>query len=483
MQEKRLDRAAILKHYRAHGPRATYLASSCDVTLSTDEKAKLVYVLPKYKLHLATDRQADMLAAMRLALATSETEVLRLSTGQTVATVGHVLFFLCACEAPNINRRQVRTACSHEKTGTYDVFRHMYLRQTFTAVFVTEQGSVVDTHVDYVRCGGYTEHSLFVGGLVSKDGLTPVPQGPEHSRPSKKRRTGSKAKRSEATKRMLAPPEDTKKEEPAPTDNMMPSGAEQYLPGLAADASKAAFLHFAGEKHADDDLCLAVNVRGARCRRRRSHGNFCKQHADSAASEEKGKAFFGEVEDHFARAAAAFERQQVAEAVAVSLRDSKEMAEKMARSRRVIQNRLDKLQLDRVETAADGSCQFVALTLSADIAMDAFAFRTQVVGYLRSTATLFKNDVDKSFPSFEAYLDCMARPQSWGDDLTLAAASHLLLRRIRVVSDHDLEVERFFSPPAIISKEIWGSDITVCHVMQNHYEATRPKGRGAKREL
>ena len=32
---------------------------------------------------------------------------------------------------------------------------------------------------------------------------------------------------------------------------MMPSGAEQYLPGLAADASKAAFLHFAGEKHAD----------------------------------------------------------------------------------------------------------------------------------------------------------------------------------------------------------------------------------------
>ena len=115
----------------------------------------------------------------------------------------------------------------------------------------------------------------------------------------------------------------------------------------------------------------------------------------------------------------------------------------MFRSRRVIQNRLDKLQLDRVETAADGSCQFVALTLSADIAMDAFAFRTQVVGYLRSTATLFKNDVDKSFPSFEAYLDCMARLQSWGDDLTLAAASHLLLRRIRVVSDHDLEVERF----------------------------------------
>ena len=74
----------------------------------------------------------------------------------------------------------------------------------------------------------------------------------------------------------------------------------------------------------------------------------------------------------------------------------------MFRSGRVIQNRLDKLQLDRVETAADGSCQFVALTLSAGIALDAFAFRTQVVGYLRSTATFFKNDIDRSFPSFES---------------------------------------------------------------------------------
>ena len=93
----------------------------------------------------------------------------------------------------------------------------------------------------------------------------------------------------------MCPCQDTKIEEPAPTDIVMPSDVEQHLPGLAADVNKVAFIHFAGEKHADDDLCLAVNARGGRCRR--SHGNFCKQHADSAASEETGKAFFGEMED------------------------------------------------------------------------------------------------------------------------------------------------------------------------------------------
>eukprot|EP00439_Symbiodinium_sp_Y106_P024093 s1403_g2.t4 len=166
----------------------------------------------------------------------------------------------------------------------------------------------------------------------------------------------------------ICPCQDTKIEEPAPTDRVMPSDVEQHLPGLAADVNKVAFLHFAGEKHADDDLCLAVNARGGRCRR--SHGNFCKQHADSKRGNTN-----------------------------------------MFRSGRVIQNRLDKLQLDRVETAADGSCQFVALTLSAGIALDAFAFRTQVVGYLRSTATFFKNDIDRP----AAHLTAPDMQASWRD--------------------------------------------------------------------
>ena len=150
----------------------------------------------------------------------------------------------------------------------------------------------------------------------------------------------------------------------------------------------------------------------------------------------------------------------------------------MFRSGRVIQNRLDKLQLDRVETAADGSCQFVALTLSAGIALDAFAFRTQVVGYLRSTATFFKNDIDRSFPSFES-----SGYHEFGGHVGRRPDASGRIPPPNPRRERPRHGERtLFCPPAIISQEIYGSDIVICHVMQNHYEATRPRGRGAKRE-
>ena len=69
-----MDRTELLRHFREHGARATYLASSCDVTLPTGEKACLVYVFPKYKLKLATERASDVTSALKLALATTVTE-------------------------------------------------------------------------------------------------------------------------------------------------------------------------------------------------------------------------------------------------------------------------------------------------------------------------------------------------------------------------------------------------------------------------
>lgn len=69
----------------------------------------------------------------------------------------------------------------------------------------------------------------------------------------------------------------------------------------------------------------------------------------------------------------------------------------------------------------------------------------------------------------------MAQPHTWGDELTLTAASHLLLRRIVVISDNELEIQREFTPPAMISQDVWGPDIFICHMLQNHYEATEVK--------
>ena len=152
---KRLDRAAILAHYRQHGPRGTFLASTCKVTLASSKKASIVYVMPKYKLSLCWDDKDGMAACMKLALA---------SDGESV-----------------------RTACN-AATGTYDVYTHMRLRQRFTTIYVTDSKEVIDLHRDYTLQGGFSEHSLFIQGLVSKDGfLEPVPKGPENSRPRKRR--------------------------------------------------------------------------------------------------------------------------------------------------------------------------------------------------------------------------------------------------------------------------------------------------------
>ena len=58
-------------------------------------------------------------------------------------------------------------ACHHVEKKTYDIYRHIKLRQSFVAVFVTSAGRVIDQHRDWVTSGGYSEHSLFIDTLVN----------------------------------------------------------------------------------------------------------------------------------------------------------------------------------------------------------------------------------------------------------------------------------------------------------------------------
>ena len=75
---------------------------------------------------------------------------------------------------------------------TYDIFRHMYLRQTFCSIYVVEGGRTVDAHKDYVVGGGWSEHSLFIHSLVTDRPLAKaVPRGPRHSQPRAVRKARS----------------------------------------------------------------------------------------------------------------------------------------------------------------------------------------------------------------------------------------------------------------------------------------------------
>lgn len=116
--------------------------------------AVLVYVLPKHKLHLATQRPTDMMAALKLALATSQVEV--------------------------------QAACQNPVSGCYDILRHQHLVQTYTAVFCTSDKRLFDAHKDFQVYGGHSEHTLFVAGILDAgNSIAAIPKGPKHSQPVK----------------------------------------------------------------------------------------------------------------------------------------------------------------------------------------------------------------------------------------------------------------------------------------------------------
>ena len=65
-------------------------------------------------------------------------------------------------------REQVEKACASSKTGTYDILNHIFLRQVYTVLYLTDKGIVRDTHRHYIEGGGFTEHSMFITRLQIK---------------------------------------------------------------------------------------------------------------------------------------------------------------------------------------------------------------------------------------------------------------------------------------------------------------------------
>ena len=111
----------------------------------------------------------------------------------------------------------------------------------------------------------------------------------------------------------------------------------------------------------------------------------------------------------------------------LSLAENAEAAKKRSDSRAKLAPRLKELGLEALDTIADGSCQFLSICFTAGIPVDPADFRSQVVNFLRQLPQLFADKISSTFTSFEAYLQTMSRPSTWGDELTLQAASCLLL--------------------------------------------------------
>lgn len=136
------------------------------------------------------------------------------------------------------------------------------------------------------------------------------------------------------------------------------------------------------------------------------------------------------------------------------------------------------LRFSRETTPGDGSCQFAAIAqaLTGQMALNAKAVRAQVVSWLRSDPLLPNRDHVSSFaedeaPNWKAYCDQMARSTTWGNHLTLVAASDCLSVVIHVISSGGLG-HRVFGPLGYSNEQLAAlPQIYIAHIAEWHYES------------
>ena len=77
---------------------------------------------------------------------------------------------------------------------------------------------------------------------------------------------------------------------------------------------------------------------------------------------------------------------------------------------------------------------------------------------------------------YEAYCQQMAEDGTWGDELTLLGAAHLLRRPILLVTDSSDNKAycREINPPNIIAKSLWGPALKLACFLDRHFDATEP---------
>jgi hypothetical protein len=105
--------------------------------------------------------------------------------------------------------------------------------------------------------------------------------------------------------------------------------------------------------------------------------------------------------------------------------------------------------------------------------MTPLELRLAAVSYLEPLGNMFVDRLEAKFKGqCVGYIDYMKRQDSWGDDMTLTACSHILRRKIFVVTDSSDENHMIvFCPPDMM----WQGPLTLSLVMDKHYDSTERK--------
>ena len=194
-------------------------------------------------------------------------------------------------------REEIRQACLSRRSGTYDVYRHMYLRYNFVTIYVLSDGRTLDAHKHFGEQGGQTEHSKFIYGIEHPPYFEDMEQfahGPANSRPrAKKAHPKAHPKRSVALRKKLGPPLHESAQLPS---EVAEAGLDAEICGeghadleaacanadAAAEPPAAASLSQSSGSHAYDvGKCLGRVWNSGflgQCKNPKTHGDFCGKH-------------------------------------------------------------------------------------------------------------------------------------------------------------------------------------------------------------
>ena len=330
------------------------------------------------------------------------------------------------------------------------------------AQYVCGKNQVYDVRKNFTE-GGHSEHSLFIQQLLSPDGAHSIPEG---VRSSKKHKGPRRKKRSEKLKTMLKPPAlatsttKAEREISAPVDR-------NVLPGSLRDSSQKPILESCSQFV--EDRCLAAKNNGQRCSKRRASGNFCTLHLKLAGSQNSKDNLFDVVNAPASDALSQWEHTQLQLAIEQSFAESEEHRVEMEASNKVLDARLKKEGLRRVEILADGNCQFGAVIRSGHLRVSIAQLRSEVVTWRHWPKCFKKRSKRDSKEKRSVYLRYIEKDGSWGGPLTLLALSHILRRPIRVVTDStsDSAYASLIEPPEIIHPDTWGSEMVITCRMEN----------------
>jgi hypothetical protein len=368
-------------------------------------------------------------------------------------------------------KRKVWLLC----TGAYDCIRHLHLRQNYSTVWVSESNEVFDGHKHWM-IGGFSEHAEFVKSLLQRGSSQPIPVGVSLSAAKKRAKKQATPKRSARLKSMLRAPEAESSCNPSPGCQVVLSAdTQEYLPGALVQGKDLPILDSVGQE--TQSSCMAATNKGERCKRGRTHGSFCFHHYGIASSQKFALSLFGDVVEPARSAMQRWEKELLDLAIARTLQENEELRQRMERSLGQIDRRLAEMKLRRVPVPPYGNCQFEAIKVTAQLPIGVSDLRMSIVQYLRPLSRFFAERMEGQFKGrYEAYCQNLEKDGTWGDELSLLGAAHLLRRPVVLVTDSsDNEAYcRDINPPNIIAKSLWGPPIWLACCLDRHFDATEP---------